>query len=214
MKCVFQLSVGKVFCLLALCITPDAFPYKQSCSDCLPDDEECLLKCVLQNQETNDIDSMLLVSSNRKRYQHQLRFGKRSSDGITGQPNILDEAFRPQLRFGKRSNIPSKRAFMSHIRFGKRDFQLENRPFLPQGMFGRVQEGQASSGNSPSIDTGISGIPRMFCNKRQEKRFRPQGRFGKRLNPSSETINDDNDIQLYTGKFIIDLTNKAPMFSL
>ncbi|XP_033732360.1 uncharacterized protein LOC117321869 [Pecten maximus] len=198
MNNLFNLSVGTAICLLALCTTLEAFPYAHMCSDCLPNDEECILKCSIQEQETNSLNSMLQAATTQKRYQHQLRFGKRDSYGITGQKDILEESFRPQLRFGKRSYLQSKRRFMSHIRFGKRD-QFDFRSRHPHGRFERDPEEQLASLNTPRTDSGVLELPAVFCGRRQEKRFRPQGRFGKRFDLRRETLNEDTDLPLYTG---------------
>ncbi|OWF37419.1 hypothetical protein KP79_PYT04740 [Mizuhopecten yessoensis] len=197
MKCLLKSTARTTLGLLTLCIALEAFPY--ICSDCFPDDERCILKCSLQGQETNNLDSMSNVNSNRKRFQQQLRFGKRGPVGVTDQANDLEESFRPQLRFGKRSRLPSKRRFMSHMRFGKRDFQFDYKSLQPQERSGRIPDAEISSLDTPRSSTGVLEIPAIFYGQGQEKRFRPQGRFGKRLRPGYETISETNNLPLYKG---------------
>ncbi|XP_069122651.1 uncharacterized protein [Argopecten irradians] len=205
MEPLLHLNVGAALCLLVLCLTTlDAFPYAHMCSDCLPDDDECLLKCSIQEQETDSLNAMLQASTRRKRYQHQLRFGKRDLYEITGPKDDMEEVFRPQLRFGKRSQLESKRGFMSHLRFGKRNFQFDLRSRKPQRGFEQGPEEELTSLNTPRTDNGVLKLPAMYCGGRaEEKRFRPQGRFGKRFDHNRDTLKDANDLSLYTGKDMI-----------
>lgn len=203
--CTFQTNMNLIYChvlaaifFVSFIFHADSSPYSQICSQCVPDDLPCIAKCSYLEPEVTKRLFQYHVFPKRKRYQHQLRFGKRNQYEVTIPTDEMNESFRPQLRFGKRSGDFESVNYMPHMRFGKRAFvtDVHVRSFQPQGRFGRSLDKNVPYVKEPSI----LHSPYFTDGQELEKRFRPQGRFGKRRFPFKATAEDSD---LYTGKLLL-----------